>query len=222
MFTRRGKQNPCGFWWWRKTLWWYCKRLCGRRPPYNTEIHLLGKNVNHPKVEALKKIHCIWNQCKREEGSLDLSYEEFKDLFSRRDRCHDNDPRARKCEAFAEGIKDVVLTVRPSTHKVSQAYLDAAEIAGLKVLSLIEENTAAALQYGLDRIFKDEKSHKMLVYNMGAIYKCRYSVWPLLGKEGRQKRDLWSVHRNWKRLGRNPWWRRMGIATSRIHGWWIQ
>ena len=62
-------------------------------------------------------------------------------------------------EAFAEekGIKDVVLTV-PSfyTQSERQAYLDAAEIAGLKVLSLIEENTAAALQYGLDRIFKEE------------------------------------------------------------------
>ena len=50
---------------------------------------------------------------------------------------------------------------------MSGKHTDAAEIAGLKVLSLIE-NTAAALQHGLDRIFKDEKSHKMLVYNMGA------------------------------------------------------
>ena len=47
------------------------------------------------------------------------------------------------------------------------ALLDAAEIAGIRVLSLIEENTAAALQYGLDRTFENT-THHVLFYNMGA------------------------------------------------------
>ena len=42
----------------------------------------------------------------------------------------------------------------------------AAEIADLNVLTLIEENTAAALHYGIDRVF--EEPHTVLYYNMGA------------------------------------------------------
>jgi hypoxia up-regulated 1 len=42
--------------------------------------------------------------------------------------------------------------------------IQAAEIAGLKVLSLIEENTAAALQLGKDNV---EEDRVVLYYNMG-------------------------------------------------------
>lgn len=35
-----------------------------------------------------------------------------------------------------------------------------------QVLSLIEENTAAALHYGIDRVF--DQPHTVLYYNMGA------------------------------------------------------
>ena len=155
------------------------KTLAGRRPHLVFEQipHLLGKNVNHPKVEALKKKYIAFEISANEKrGSLDLSYKkknsEEKVTYSVEEIAAMTMIHGREnAEAFAEekGIKDVVLTV-PSfyTQSERQAYLDAAEIAGLKVLSLIEENTAAALQYGLDRIFKDEKSHKMLVYNMGA------------------------------------------------------
>ena len=45
--------------------------------------------------------------------------------------------------------------------------LDSAEIAGLSVLQLIHENTAAATIYGIDRNDKDD-SHIVLFYNMGA------------------------------------------------------
>ena len=48
-----------------------------------------------------------------------------------------------------------------------EALIDAAEMAGLNVLSLVEENTAAAVQYGIDRVFEND-SHIMMVYNMGA------------------------------------------------------
>jgi hypoxia up-regulated 1 len=62
-------------------------------------------------------------------------------------------------------ITDCVLTV-PSFYTQTQrvALLDAADIAGLKVLSLVDANTAAAVQYGLDR--KEDKS--VLIFNMGA------------------------------------------------------
>ena len=49
-------------------------------------------------------------------------------------------------------IKDCVLTV-PSwfTQHERAAVYAAADIANLRVLSLVEENTAAALHYGIDR-----------------------------------------------------------------------
>lgn len=64
-------------------------------------------------------------------------------------------------------IKDCVITV-PSyfTQHEKEALYTAAEIADLKVLNLIEENTAAALHYGMDRTFDTPQT--VLYYNMGA------------------------------------------------------
>ena len=50
-----------------------------------------------------------------------------------------------------------------------QAMLDSAELAGLNVFSLINENTAAAIQYGIDRSYTNEtEPHLVLLYNMGS------------------------------------------------------
>lgn len=66
----------------------------------------------------------------------------------------------------APNAKDCVLTV-PSffTEHERRALLDAAELADLNVLGLIDETTAAALHYGIDRV--DEKPVNILFYNMG-------------------------------------------------------
>lgn len=65
-------------------------------------------------------------------------------------------------------IKDCVITVPMfATQAERLAMLDAAQLAGLNVLSLVEENTAAAIQYGIDRVFENHTQHT-LIYNMGA------------------------------------------------------
>jgi hypothetical protein len=46
--------------------------------------------------------------------------------------------------------------------------LDSAEIAGLSVLNLVHENTAAATMFGIDRMDR-EKPVNVLFYNMGAM-----------------------------------------------------
>ena len=46
--------------------------------------------------------------------------------------------------------------------------LDSAEIAGLSVLQLVHENTAAATMFGIDRMDRN-KSLTVLFYNMGAM-----------------------------------------------------
>ena len=64
-------------------------------------------------------------------------------------------------------VRDCVITVPMYfTQHERAALLDAAEIADMRVLSLIDENTAAALQYSLDRVF--EEPQNVLFFNMGS------------------------------------------------------
>jgi hypoxia up-regulated 1 len=64
-------------------------------------------------------------------------------------------------------IKDCVLTV-PSfaTQAERQAYLDTAEVADFNVLGLIDENTASALNFGMDKQY--EEAQIIIFYNLGA------------------------------------------------------
>jgi len=63
-------------------------------------------------------------------------------------------------------ITDCVLTV-PSfaTQSERQALLDSAELGGYKVLGLIDENTASAVNFGMDKTFEEPKIY--LFYNLG-------------------------------------------------------
>ncbi|OWZ22137.1 Heat shock protein70 [Phytophthora megakarya] len=74
-------------------------------------------------------------------------------------------------DTFAEAaVKDWVLTVPAFFSQAQrQAMLDAAEISGVRVLSLINENTAAALQLAVHASYDPEdKPKKILFYNMGS------------------------------------------------------
>lgn len=66
---------------------------------------------------------------------------------------------------LGEKVTEAVITV-PAYFSDSQkqATKDAGKIAGLNVLRIINEPTAAALAYGLD---KDTEHHKILVYDLG-------------------------------------------------------
>jgi hypoxia up-regulated 1 len=65
--------------------------------------------------------------------------------------------------------RDMVLTV-PSytTMPERQALYDAAALAELNVLTLLDENTAAALHYAMDKSFEKDNEQLLLFYNMGA------------------------------------------------------
>lgn len=70
-------------------------------------------------------------------------------------------------ETVAEGkIKDAVITV-PSFYTQNErlALIDAAELAGLNVLSLVDENFAAGVRYSID--FTANETTNILIYNMG-------------------------------------------------------
>jgi molecular chaperone DnaK len=66
---------------------------------------------------------------------------------------------------LGEKVTEAVITVPAYfTDSQKQATKDAGKIAGLDVKRIINEPTAAALAYGLD---KDDKQHKILVYDLG-------------------------------------------------------
>ncbi|SDY31050.1 molecular chaperone DnaK [Tindallia californiensis] len=69
-------------------------------------------------------------------------------------------------EAYlGETINDVVVTVPAYfTDSQRQATKDAGKIAGMNVLRIINEPTAASLAYGLDKV---EEQQKILVYDLG-------------------------------------------------------
>ncbi len=72
-------------------------------------------------------------------------------------------------EAFLGGtVRDAVVTV-PAYFNDSQrqATKDAGAIAGLNVLRIINEPTAAALAYGLDRLGKDAGEKNVLIFDCG-------------------------------------------------------
>ena len=68
-------------------------------------------------------------------------------------------------EAYLGGkVTQAVITVPAYFSDAQrQATKDAGRIAGLEVLRIINEPTAAALAYGLDK----EQAHKILVYDLG-------------------------------------------------------
>ncbi|KAI3635861.1 hypothetical protein MIR68_006499 [Amoeboaphelidium protococcarum] len=72
-------------------------------------------------------------------------------------------------EQFAEEIvRDAVLTVPPFwTQHERQALIDAAELAGIRVLSLMNDETAVALNYASTRQF-DDKPQYHIFYDFGA------------------------------------------------------
>ena len=63
-------------------------------------------------------------------------------------------------------VKDAIVTV-PAYFNDSQrqATKDAGTISGLNVLRIINEPTAAAIAYGLDKKYKDERN--VLIFDLG-------------------------------------------------------
>ncbi|XP_022976698.1 heat shock 70 kDa protein 17-like [Cucurbita maxima] len=65
-------------------------------------------------------------------------------------------------------VKDAVISVPPYFGQAERrALLQAAQLAGINVLSLINEHSGAALQYGIDKNFANESRH-VIFYDMGS------------------------------------------------------
>lgn len=147
---------------------------------------LLGRTTTHPGVTSLSE-HLFEMTVHQhpESGSIGVTVgeQEYRDVLLVEELVAMLLQNARDLAA-AHGetqVKDCVITV-PSffTQAEREALLDAAAIAEVNVLALIDENTAAALQFAIDNVYPD-KPHRMVMYNMGAK-AAQVSVFEFSGK----------------------------------------
>jgi len=145
----------------------------GVRQPHSAFSQIrrfLGQSKDHPIVEALIREeympYTLLHNASR--GSVGIQHgDEY--VFHAEELAAMVFSHAREItESVAQGtVRDWVITVPMYfTQTQRQAILDAAEITGIRVLSLIDENVAAALQYGIDRVYEDP--YRVLYYNMGS------------------------------------------------------
>ena len=146
--------------------------LMSRKPEltFTKLLRMLGKPHDHEHVRALNEQY-FPNKVVLNETTGVTSLQLNEDTFYTPEELlgmllqHAKD--ITKDYAGGQSIKDCVITVPSSfTQHERRALYDAAALVDLKILSLIEENTAAALHFGIDRVF--EEPHNVLFYNMGA------------------------------------------------------
>lgn len=147
-----------------------CKSLMKKKPArvFTAPVELLGRGYGDPFVEATEKYrqYTLVN----DEGAYGIVLDEettFKpeELVAM---------QLRHVTKHADGvakrgpIKDAVLVVPPfKTHHERQALINAAEIADLNVLTLINEGFAAAINYALIRDLGDDVDMSAVFYNVG-------------------------------------------------------
>jgi len=141
--------------------------------PTNTVFdvkRLMGRKFNEPMVQADRK---AW-PFKVVEGSQGRPYVEvdFKGEVKQFLPEEVSAMVLTKMKQIAEGylnttVKDAVITVPAYFNDAQrQATKDAGAIAGLNVLRIINEPTAAAIAYGLDKV-KTEKAQNVLIWDVG-------------------------------------------------------
>lgn len=123
-------------------------------------------------------------------------------------------------EAYLGGdVKDAVVTV-PAYFNDSQrqATKDAGAIAGLNVLRIINEPTAAAIAYGLDK--KSEGEKNVLIFDLGGgtfdvslltieegIFEVSRGIWVAMSRESNGVTDILAIdHHRSRLLPETPTW----------------
>jgi hypoxia up-regulated 1 len=151
--------------------------LMPRKPEmvYSNPFRLIGRTPNHPLAAELLSMYFPYDLQTNSTSGLTMVKEGGQEgvFFTPEELTamllqHAKDITAAVGE---KEVKDCVITVPSSfTQHEREAVFAAAAIADLNVLSLIEENTAAALQYSIDHspapAVGDSKT--VLFYNLGA------------------------------------------------------
>merc|ERR1712012_125993 len=141
--------------------------------PTNTVFdakRLIGRKFDDPTVQADMK---HWPFTVVEEGSRPKLEVEYKNETKRFTPEECSSMILTKMKETAEAylgteVKDAVVTV-PAYFNDSQrqATKDAGVIAGLKIIRIINEPTAAAIAYGLDKKKTGDKESNVLIFDLG-------------------------------------------------------
>ncbi|XP_064612678.1 heat shock protein 70 B2-like [Liolophura sinensis] len=139
--------------------------------PKNTVFdakRLIGRDFNDPVVQADKKHWPFTVVNKLGKPRIQVEYKSEEKTFASEEISSMVLTKMKEtAEAYlGQKVKDAVITV-PAYFNDSQrqATKDAGAIAGLNVLRIINEPTAAALAYGLDKNLKGEKN--VLIFDLG-------------------------------------------------------
>ncbi|KAL3157632.1 hypothetical protein ABBQ32_012079 [Trebouxia sp. C0010 RCD-2024] len=144
---------------------------------YPTKVYsrlrdLLGKPAQDPSIKALKEQNLLPFSIEAEpqRGTVTLKIDDGSDISSEQLVGSMLHYAKGITEAFAGAgqVLDCVITV-PAFFGQSQrqAITEAARLAGLTVLSLVNNHAAAALQHGITRNFVNKTEH-VIFYDMGA------------------------------------------------------
>lgn len=157
--------------------------VCVRFPSncYIYFLDLLGKKVDNPVVDLYKKRFPYYNIISDpKRNTVIFKHDETDEQFSPEELVAMMLEKAREFAQDNAGqvINEAVITVPGYFGQAERsAMLHAAEIAGIKVLQLINSYTAAALNYGIFRTksFNETSPTYMMFYDMGA-YATQVSV----------------------------------------------
>jgi len=172
--------------------------LLTKRPhdSYRYISRLLGKSIESPEVAELLELHALPYvleehpvrksiRIKRGEGYLEV--EEVMGMILSYIK------RIAEVENNDRPVVDAVVTVPESwSQQERKALMDSAKLAGLNILSLLNENTAAALTYGIEREYNVSKAHNYILFNMGSS-STKVSVLRYSGYMGKRDRTIGQV-----------------------------
>ncbi|XP_022162145.1 hypoxia up-regulated protein 1 isoform X2 [Myzus persicae] len=156
----------------------------GVRFPSNCYIYfldLLGKKIDNPIVDLYKKRFPYYNIIPDpKRNTILFKHGESDDYFSPEELVAMMLEKAREFaqDSAGQAINEAVISIPGYFGQAERtAMLKAAEIAGIKVLQLINSYTAAALNYGIFRTksFNETSPMYMMFYDMGA-YGTQVSV----------------------------------------------
>jgi len=135
-------------------------------------LDLLGKKIDNPLVQLYQKRFPYYKIVEDPERKTVLFEHDSETKYSPEELVAMILNKAKEyAETFAQQqIRDCVITVPAFFNQAERrAMLKAAELGGLKVLQLINSNTAAALDYGIFRRNDfNETAQNILFYDMGA------------------------------------------------------
>jgi L1 cell adhesion molecule like protein len=131
---------------------------------------LIGRNFSDETVQKDKKLWPFQVINDNTKPKIEVEYKCEKKIFSPEEVSSMVLTKMKEtAEAYlGQSVKDVVITVPAYFNDAQrQATKDAGVIAGLKVLRIINEPTAAAIAYGLDKKKQNNNEKNILIFDLG-------------------------------------------------------